>query len=272
MVGLLEAVFLGLVQGLTEWLPISSFGHLIVVQKLLGMQLPLFFDVALHGGTIFALIVFFRKDIWKILSSVFRLDFKSESGRLGLLVLAGSIPVALTGFFLYNTLVALFSDISLIGAAFIATGFILYSTKFFKAGQRNWQELSFKDALFVGAAQAVSIIPGISRSGITISSALFRKIERQAAFVFSFLLAVPAIIGANAFELYKVTESASGSAFDFGGNGFGVVVMLVGVAVAAIVGYLSLKLLRDVLNKGKIYLFAYYCWAVGALVLAYLYL
>jgi len=262
VISLLQAVFLGIVQGLTEWLPISSSGHLVIVQQIFGMRVPLLFDVMLHAGTLLAVFAFFWKDILKILSAIFKFDFKSDSGKLGLFVLLGSVPIVLVGFFLYDVIASLFNNLFAAGAALIATGFILYSTKFFRNGQR--QELNSKNALFVGISQAASLIPGISRSGVTISSALFKKIDRQEAFAFSFLLAIPAIIGANVFELYRATALA----LDLGVIGFE---MIVGAAVAAIVGYLSLKFLLGILRKGKIYLFAYYCWVVGTILLIYIY-
>lgn len=265
MINLFEAILLGIVQGLAEWLPISSSGHLVIVQQLFGMQVSLLFDVMLHTGTLLAVFAFFWRDILKILSAVFRFDFKSESGKLGLFVLLGSVPIVLAGSFLYDMIAPLFNNLLVTGAALITTGCVLYCTKIFRNGQKQElqkQELNSKNALFVGISQAASLIPGVSRSGITISSALFKKIDRQQAFAFSFLLAVPAIIGANAFELYRATV--------LGWNTIGFE-MFVGAAVAAIIGYLSLKFLLGILRKGKFYLFAYYCWVVGAILLIYVY-
>lgn len=265
MVGLVEAVFLGIVQGLTEWLPVSSFGHLVIVQKLLGLQVPLIFDIALHGGTIVAVFVFFWKEIMDILSAVLRLDFRSGNGRMALLVLVGSVPVALVGFLLYDALVPIFDSLLVVGASLVVTGFILYSTKFFSGeGTREEErerDIGFKDSLVIGISQAASILPGLSRSGLTISSALFRKIGKRQAFAFSFLLAIPAIVGANLFELYK----------DAGSEGVAAVGIetLLGAATAAIVGYASLKVLDDILERGRFHMFAYYCWFAGAAVLVY---
>lgn len=261
MVGLIEAIFLGFVQGLTEWLPVSSFGHLIIVQQLLGLHLPLLFDIALHGGTILSVFAFFWKEIWKILSAVSKFDFGTSEGRMGLFVLVGGVPVAFVGFALYDVLVPLFENLFVVGAALLVTGFALYCTKFF-SGER---EMDTKDALLIGISQAFSIIPGLSRSGLTISSALFRKISRQQAFAFSFLLAIPAIVGANVFELYKTASSGMNL------NSFGFE-MFLGASVAAMVGYVSLRLLGDALRKGRFYMFAYYCWTVGTLVLIYAYM
>lgn len=259
MVSLFQAVFLGIVQGITEWFPISSSGHLVIVQQVLGMQVPLLFDVMLHGGTLLAVFTFFWKDILKILLASLRMDFNSDDVKLGMLILLATIPIALAGFFLYDLIAPLFNSLPAVGAALVVTGCVLYATKFFRDGQ----ELNPKNALFIGISQTVSLIPGISRSGFTISSALFNDIDRQQAFTFSFLLAIPAIIGANMFELYRATVlDLSVISFE----------MVVGMAIAAVVGYLSLKFLRDVLKKGKFYLFAYYCWILGIAILAYIYL
>ncbi len=261
VVNLFEAVFLGIVQGLTEWLPISSSGHLVIAQQAFGMQVPLFFDIMLHAGTLFALFAFFWKDILKILQAIVRLDFKSGDGKLGLFILIGSIPIALAGFFLYDLITPLFNSLVAVGSALIITGSILYFTKIFRG--RVEKRLNSKNAFFVGIVQAFSLLPGISRSGITISSALFRKINRQQAFVFSFLLAIPAIIGASVFELYRATVNLNLAAIGFE--------MVAGAVIAAVVGYLSLKFLWGILNKGKFYFFAYYCWIVGMVALIYAY-
>jgi len=265
MVNFLEAVLLGVVQGLTEWLPVSSSGHLVIVQQLFGIQVPLLFDIALHVGTLLAVLAFLWKDVLKIVSAFLKFDFKSDDGKMGLFILVGSVPVALAGFFLHDFVESLFSSLSAVGAALVVMGSILYSTKFFKNGrgmngEREMNgELNAKNALLIGISQAISIIPGISRSGITISSALYRNIGKQKAFVFSFLLSIPAVLGAAVFEV--VSSSLGFSPIDFG--------MIFGAAIAASVGYLSLKLMRNIVDKERFYLFAYYCWLVGAAILVY---
>lgn len=261
VVNLFEAVFLGIVQGLTEWLPISSSGHLVIVQQIFGMQVSLLFDVMLHAGTLLAVFVFFWKDIFKLLRAILRLDFKSGDGQIALFVLIGSIPIAFAGYFLYDFIAPLFNSLIAVGAALIITGSVLYFTKFFQSVGRKI--LDTQNAFFVGIAQAFSLIPGISRSGITISSAFFKKIDRQQAFTFSFLLAIPAIIGANVFELYRATVNLNLGAISFE--------MIAGAVIAAVVGYLSLKFLWGILRKGRFYFFAYYCWIVGIVVLIYAY-
>ena len=244
MVNLLEAVFLGLVQGLTEWLPISSSGHLVIAQELLGMEVPLFFDVLLHFGTIIAVLALFWKDILKILKSLFNLDFKSQDGKLGLYIIVGNVPIALTGYFLHDLFEVLFSNLFVVGIALIITGILLFLTKY----SRGRRKLNVFDSLFVGIAQAFALIPGLSRSGLTISTGLFRGLDKESVFKFSFLLAVPAVIGANLLELNALELELE---------------MIVGTVIAAVVGYLSLKFLFRTLQKGKFYWFSVYCWVVG---------
>ena len=248
MVNLFEAIFLGLVQGLTEWLPISSSGHLVIVQQLLGMEVPLFFDVLLHFGTIIAVLALFWKDILKILKSLFNLDFKSQDGKLGLYIIVGNVPIALTGYFFHDLFEVLFSNLFVVGIALIITGILLFLTKY----SRGRRKLNVFDSLFVGIAQAFALIPGLSRSGLTISTGLFRGLDKESVFKFSFLLAVPAVIGANLLELNVLELELE---------------MVVGALIAAVVGYLSLKFLFRTLQKGKFYWFSVYCWVVGVVLL-----
>ncbi len=250
MVNLLEAIFLGLVQGLTEWLPISSSGHLVIVQQLLGMDVPLFFDVLLHFGTILAVFAFFWKDILKIIKSLLKLDFKSQDGKLGLYIIVGNIPIALIGYYFYDVIESFFSDLFVVAVALIVTGILLFLTKY----SRGRRKLNVFDSILVGIAQAFALIPGLSRSGSTISTGLFRGLDKESVFKFSFLLAVPAVIGGNLLELNQ-------------GLGEVGLEMVVGTVIAAVVGYLSLKFLFRTLQKGRFYWFSVYCWVVGVVLL-----
>ncbi|MEE9585682.1 MAG: undecaprenyl-diphosphate phosphatase [Nitrososphaerales archaeon] len=252
MVSLLEAVLLGLVQGLTEWLPVSSSGHLVMVQEFLGIEVPLFFDILLHLGTITVIFVFFRRDIFQILKAFFRRDFKSDEGRLGVYIVVGNIPIAFFGYFFYDTLASFFTNLLVVGVALLVTGSLLFLSRYGGSTRR----LSVSESLIVGVAQAVAVIPGISRSGFTIGTGLLRGVTREEAFRFSFLLAAPAVLGAALFDasnlaFYEV-DAAS---------------MAVGFTVAMVVGYLSLRLLSRVVVTGRFHLFSYYCWAAGLLTL-----
>jgi len=254
MVDLVSALFLGIVQGLTEWLPISSSGHLVIVQQIMKMNVPLFFDVILHLGTLLAVIVFFWKDILKILKSLFTLNFNSEEGKLIKFIIIGSIPVALIGYLFHDIIESFFSNLLTVGLSLIITGTFLLLTK--KSKGRN--ELKLFDSIIIGIAQAFALIPGISRSGATISTGLFKGIDKKTVFKFSFLLSIPAIIGANLLELTKnpITQTD-------------VLPLFVCVITSAIVGYLSLKFLYGMLTKGKFYYFSFYCFILGLFILFY---
>lgn len=260
MVSLTEAVLLGLVQGLTEWLPISSSGHLVLLQEFLlrmgmGVEVPLFFDILLHLGTVTVIFVFFWRDILHIFKALFTLDFNSDEGRLGVYIVVGNIPIAFFGFFFYETLTSFFSNLLVVGLALLATGSLLYLSRYGGSIGRR-RRLNLSESLIIGAAQAVAIIPGISRSGFTIGTGLLRGVPREEAFRFSFLLAAPAVLGASLFDaanfdFYEVDGAA----------------MVVGFTVAMVVGYFSLKLFSRLVVTGRFHLFSYYCWAVGLLTL-----
>lgn len=252
MVSLIEALLLGIVQGLTEWLPISSSGHLVIIQEFMQIEVPLFFDIILHLGTFTVILIYFRHDIFQILKAIFKLDFKSDYGRLGLFIILGNIPIALTGLIFYDAITSFFKNPMLVGFALLATGTLLYLSKY---GNSN-KKLNTSESLIVGLAQAIAIIPGISRSGFTISVGLLRGISQEEIFRFSFLLAAPAILGATLFDyrnlsLMEVDISA----------------IIVGFSAALVVGYFSLRLLSRLVKTGRFHLFAYYCWIIGLILL-----
>lgn len=258
MVNLFDAIILGIVQGLTEWLPVSSSGHLVIMQQVFHMNVPFLFDVMLHFGTLLAVFFMFWEDILKIFSRVIKLDFRSSYGRLGLFLIIGTIPVAFFGYFLHDTIESLFTNLLVVGVSLIFTGCLMYSTKF----ARNRRKLRLIDSLMIGTAQALALLPGVSRSGSTISFGLLRQVNKESVFKFSFLLAIPAIIGANLWELRNaVIENVQ---INFS--------MLLGTAIAGIIGYISLRFLYKILKQEKFYLFSFYCWVVGFLVLIYCFL
>jgi undecaprenyl-diphosphatase len=252
MIDLINAFFLGIIQGLTEWLPISSSGHLVIFQQMIGLKVPLLFDVMLHFGTLLAVIVFFWKDIVKIIKSFLLFDFKSEQGKLITYIVIGTLPVAFVGYFFHDFIETLFSDLMTVGISLIVTGLILFPTRNLKGRRR----LGLSDSIFIGISQMFALIPGLSRSGITISTGLFRGIDKESVFRFSFLLSIPAILGASLLELLRnpVTEASFEPLF-------------VCIITSAIVGYLSLRFLHTLLKQGKLYYFSFYCFIVGLLVL-----
>ena len=249
----LQAIFLGVVQGLTEWLPVSSSGHLVIIQNSLGIKAPLVFDLLLHFGTLLAVFAMFWKDLLKIAWSLIRLHFNDEYGRLAKYIVVGSIPIAVVGYFFHDFFASLFDSSVSVGFSLLTTGVVLYLSKFHKQSRK----LDSKESFLVGIAQAISIIPGISRSGFTITTGLLRGVERKEIFRYSFLLSIPAIIGANVFEFTRVSWA-----------GLEIGSMLVGTFMAAIVGYLSLKLLIRLVINQKFHLFSFYCVALGILILA----
>lgn len=239
---------MGIVQGLTEFLPISSSGHLVCAQYLLGVEAPVLFDILLHCGTLTALLIFFRGDIVRLTRTVLTLDFRNDSAPL--LILLGTIPTALMGYLFHDFIVGLFT-VRAVGFSFIATGIIV-----FLARERKRNKVGFFSAFLVGVAQGISLVPGISRSGITIATALWCGVERNEAMLFSFLLSIPAVLGAMAYEAGDMTLAAVPP-----------LSALVGFFVSSLVGFFSLSILAGIMRKGEIHKFSYYCFAVGFLVI-----
>ncbi len=254
MVSVIETVILGIIQGLTEWLPISSSGHLAVAKEFLAWQPPIIFYVLLHVGTLLVIVVFFRKDIRRILKALINGDLKSEEGKLGAFVIVGSVPTALIGYVFQDIFESFFDNLLVVGTALLATGFLLFASE----GREGNRALNYLDSLLIGIAQGIAIIPGVSRSGTTISTGLLRKVDREIAFRFSFLLSIPAVLGATVAEW---------SGQDLLLSSENVVAVGIGVIASMAVGYLSLKILQRVVMKGKFHLVAFYCWTAGVLVI-----
>jgi undecaprenyl-diphosphatase len=251
MVTLIEAVVLAVIQGLTEWLPVSSSGHLVIAQNFLGLSPPLIFDVLLHFGTLIVVVVMFRKDILDIFKILVKGNFKTQEGKFALHIIIGSIPIAVIGVIFYDGIKSLFSNLLAAGMALLVTGCVLFVSEK-RLGSKTMNTL---DSLLIGLAQAIALIPGISRSGLTISTGLLRKIDKMNAFRYSFLLSVPAIIGATIIEVEDLVL----------GN-VEMLPIVVGVSVSTLVGYVSLKLLQKIVLRERFHLFAYYCWVVGIIV------
>jgi undecaprenyl-diphosphatase len=252
MVTLVEVFILAVVQGLTEWLPISSSGHLVITQKALGLNLPLIYSVMLHLGTLIVVLTVFRKDILDIIKAVAKRNFETEEAKLAQFIVVGSVPTAIIGFIFHDLLESLFSNLPAVGSALLITGAILFLSE----KRTGNKKMSLADSLLIGLAQAIAIIPGISRSGATISTALLRKIDKTTAFKYSFLLSAPAIAGAALMESKQLAQANVDP-----------VPLLLGTIVSMIVGYASLKLLQKIVMNKKIHLFAYYCWTAGAAII-----
>lgn len=253
MASIIETIILGIIQGLTEWLPVSSSGHLAIADEFLGWQPPIAFYVLLHIGTLFVVVTFFRRDIVTVLKALTRRDFRSEEGKLGVFVVVGSIPTAVIGYVFQDHFESFFDDLFVVGFALLATGFLLFASER-RGGDKA---LNCWDSLLVGIMQGIAIIPGISRSGVTISTGLLREMNREVALRFSFLLSIPAVLGA------AIAKSGD---LDLLIRGSDVIAVVGGVVVSMAVGYLSLKVLLKVVMKQKFHWFAFYCWIAGALV------
>lgn len=268
----LTAFLLGLVQGVAEFLPISSSGHLAIAQNLLGMQeagsVPEFFDVLLHLGTLIAVFAAYWKDICEMVVELFRgigdLAHRSTPSpvpparRLILLIVVGTLPLFAV-LPIRKAVQGLSDNMVFVGAALIVTGILLFLCDRVRKGRKTERSATWMDALLVGVGQAVATLPGVSRSGMTITAGCFVGYERRFAVRFSFLLSIPAVLGANILSV--------GDAVRAGINGAEVPMYLVGVVTAAVVGYLCIRLLKYVADKGRFGAFAYYCWAVGILTL-----
>lgn len=268
----LSSFLLGLVQGIAEFLPISSSGHLAIAQNLLGMSdagtVPEFFDVLLHLGTLVAVFVAYWADIKDMVLEFFRgagdLIHHSTPNpvpparRLILLIILGTLPLFVV-LPVKDAVQGLSNSMAFIGAALIVTGVLLFVSDRVKKGRKNERTATWLDVLIVGLGQAIATMPGISRSGMTITTGCFVGFERKFAVRFSFLLSIPAVLGANILSLADAAKT--------GINWAEVPVYLVGVVTAAVVGYLCIRLLRFIAERGKFGAFAYYCWAVGVLTL-----
>ncbi|OIO81395.1 MAG: hypothetical protein COW11_02495 [Candidatus Omnitrophica bacterium CG12_big_fil_rev_8_21_14_0_65_43_15] len=250
-----QAILSGILQGITEFFPISSTGHLVILHHFFGFkESQIFFDIMLHIATGLAVVVYFRKDIINL--------FTSEKN-LGMLVVLGSVPTFFIGFLFADFIERFFVHVELVGAALLFTGAFLIVSDIINKKILREKHIEKREtmlypwkAIVVGIAQGVALIPGISRSGATISAGLVCGLGSTLAFRFSFLLLIPATLGAVIFKLKDVATPipAAGP-------------MLAGGASAFFVGLLALHLLSRILRRGKIYIFGYYCIAVGLLII-----
>lgn len=241
---------------MTEFIPVSSSGHLVFFQSLFGLkEAPLFFDVMLHFGTLMAVVITFRRDVAAITRETSRCLWRREQGgsekKLFLWIVLGTIPTGLMGILLKDWFESFFSRPKTVGAMILVTGILLWLTRWIKGEARSSEAMTWLDAVVIGVAQGVAIMPGISRSGATISTALYLGLNRELAGRFSFLLSIPAILGATLLEIPKLGVIHDPSS------------ALIGAVTAFGVGYVSLKFLMRMIKLGKVGDFAYYCWAAG---------
>lgn len=260
-----EAFILGIIQGLTEFLPVSSSGHIEIGKFLLGIQIkdPLLFSIVVHGATALSTIVVFHKDIWEIIKGVFRFQMNFET-RYFLKIVLSMLPVGIVGVLFEEELEAFFEGkVFFVGLMLIITGLLLYLTTIIKSTDK---EVGYKQAFIVGLSQAVAILPGISRSGATISTLLMLGIDREKAARFSFLMVLPPILGAVLLKLIKYfSASPTVAVASSSGTEIGTMVLVVGFVTAFIVGLFACKWMIVLVKRSKLIYFAYYCFAVGLL-------
>ena len=267
---LIEAIILGILQGLTEFLPVSSSGHLVLGQELLDIHIEgIAFEVFVHFGTLLSVLVIYRRDLLAMLTSLPR--FAGNTGRIRqfysedrdfrwlLYIIIGSIPAGVIGLGMGAAIETAFNDAHTVAWMLMVTGTMLLLTRFGKSAQ---QDMSLLVAVLVGVAQALAIMPGISRSGATISVALFLGIARDESARFSFLLAIPVILGATLLKLIELLQDLPQASQ--------LLNLFAGTLVAFITGYIAIKLLLMFIRRGKLDYFAWYCYGVGVLGLSLL--
>ncbi|MDO5825941.1 MAG: undecaprenyl-diphosphate phosphatase [Methanosphaera sp.] len=266
MLDILSAIILGAVQGLAEFLPISSSGHLVLIPYILGVETTLAFDTVLHIGTLVAIFTFFWKDIIDLIKGFILSLIDLSEGvdkfmaglhnsiqkRFSWLIIIGSIPTALIGFLLKDAVETIFRGTLAVGVFLIITGLLLYYSEKQRHGNITAKTMSFKQSVIIGICQGLAVLPGISRSGATISSGLCLGLEREYAARYSFLLSIPAVLGAGIIQIKDIT------AIDVS---FGV--LIAGFLSSVIFGYLAIKLLMKMIKGWSLNIFAYYCWILG---------
>lgn len=266
---IIQAIIIGIVQGLTEFLPVSSSAHLIFAQNALGVESSLAFDVFLHLGSLIAVLWFFRADIIRMIQAFllsigdiiqhrFKEGFYSDLyKRLVWYVIIATIPVGLVGVLFESQVESLFAGALYVPAFFLfVTGTILYLSQRMNSGEVDLSNLSLKESIFMGLGQACAILPGLSRSGTTIAAGLVIGLDKEFAAKFSFILSIPAILGAFIVQLKDI-----GTITDFNA-----LAVLLGFLTALISGYLAIKWLLELIQKRSLDIFAYYCWIVGIIV------
>jgi undecaprenyl-diphosphatase len=265
---LMQAFILGIIQGLTEFLPISSSAHLVLTPYILGWNLDpdqaFVFNVLVQVGTLVAVIIFFWSDFIKIGLAMLnglrqRVPFQDTSSRLGWLIILATIPAGVIGLILKDTVENAFNNSAITAIFLLVTAALLISAELLGRRTRQLDQLTWKDALWVGFFQAIAIFPGISRSGATITGGMYRNLERTTAARFSFLISLPIMLAAGGLALLDLASIPDLSTY--------IPIVLVGFFTSAVVGYLSIRWLLHILNRNTLYGFAAYCLVLGAGVL-----
>jgi len=283
-VNILEAIILGIIQGITEWLPVSSSGHLVIAQESMGIEAPLFFDAMVHVGTLIVVIWVFRREVLNVLRALveiigdilkgvpFTETLKENEHHLAYLIVIGTIPTTIIGLTFRGPLESMYSNLLAVGIGLVANGFYLYFTKYFVIEKANGndkksilrsnrigiKQMTAKEALLIGTMQGVAIIPGVSRSGSTISTGIYTGLDKELVTRYSFLLFMPAILGAAILQTGTVISR---------GESIEWIPTIVGTATAMIVSYFAIRILLEVIRKSRLHLFSSYCWIVGIIVI-----
>lgn len=258
----IEALILGLIQGLTEYLPVSSSAHLEIGKYLFNIkgEENLYFSILVHGATVLSTIVVFRKEILKLLKGFFKFKYNEETQYI-LKIFVSMIPVLIVGVFFKDAVKSLFSgdNLAFIGAMLIVTALLLSFTYFFK--RENNKNISYINAFIIGIAQAVAVIPGISRSGSTIATGLLLGVKKSEVATFSFLMVLIPILGENFLDIIGG---------NFAGTSLSVEVMIIGFLAAFISGLFACKVMLNIVKKGKLIWFAIYCLVIGLISILFL--
>lgn len=253
-------VALGLIQGLTEFLPVSSSGHLVIFQHIFGMEGPqTLLDALLHFGTLLSVLVLFRNKIRNITLSI--VNGSNEERKYLVNLVIATIPIVIVGLVAKDWIEASFSSTRVTGIGLMITGAVLWSLRYVTRSNKKIDNFRWKDSLTIGLAQVTALLPGISRSGVTISAGLTRKLDPDFAAEFSFLLMVPAVLGANVLKVGEGLTAASGTGSSIELWGY-----ILGAATSAITGMIAIKLLLRIIRRGNLTRFSYYCLPLGAAV------
>ena len=270
-----EAVILGLVQGLAEFLPISSSGHLALLQQWFGIDenKVLLFAVLLHVGTLISVFIVYWKDIWELIVELcltikdlctgkgLRLEDRPVR-KLGVMIIVATIPTAIIGLLFNDLFDKLYTSVLPIGIGLIITGFLLILAERTGNSTRGIDKMNFRNALFIGTVQGIAICPGISRSGSTLFGSLICNLDRKFAVKFVFLISIPSILGSAVMEAPDAIEAG----FDMAQLG----PVIVGMVVAAVSGLIAIKTMIKIVSDKKLSYFSYYVWALGAAVVLYI--
>ncbi|MDH4135666.1 MAG: undecaprenyl-diphosphatase UppP [Anaerolineae bacterium] len=261
---IIQAIILGIVQGASEFVPISSSGHLVLVPWLLGWSQPgLVFDTVVHWGTLIAVLAYFWHDFIALASAWGRglasRNLSEPEARIAWLIIVGTVPAALMGYVGEDFFESLFAAPAWVAGFLLVTGLILALSEWLGNRRKEPHQLTFLDSIIIGIAQGCAIAPGISRSGATIAAGLFRGLKREAAARYSFLLATPIIFGAGLLQLLDLFKVGNPTAH--------LPSLVIGFLAAAISGYLCIRFLLSYLQRGKLYAFAIYCWLAGGICL-----